>query len=105
MCDDSWDFDDANVVCRQLGYHGAENIYAEFSTVDFNVPILLDNTACRGYETTLLNCAGEWGHDMHNCDHLEDAGVQCNPNMGKFTNNIRPRKKKRYVSTSRAHSF
>ena len=37
-------------------------------------PILLDNVQCVNSEPTLLQCTHV---TQHNCDHSEDAGVQC----------------------------
>ena len=39
-------------------------------------PILLDNVACSGSETRLIDCSNQ-GIGVHNCDHSEDAGVRC----------------------------
>ena len=39
-------------------------------------PILLDNVACRGTETRLIDCPNN-GIGVHNCAHFEDAGVRC----------------------------
>lgn len=39
-------------------------------------PILLDDVNCRGTENSLLDCPHrEIG--LHNCNHREDAGVEC----------------------------
>ena len=38
------------------------------------LPILLDDMACNGSETSLTECAGV---RIHDCDHSEDAGVIC----------------------------
>lgn len=39
-------------------------------------PIWLDNVACTGTETRLIECrANDFG--VHNCGHVEDAGVSC----------------------------
>jgi len=39
-------------------------------------PIFLEYVNCTGNETNLANCSHS-GVGMHNCDHLEDAGVVC----------------------------
>ena len=38
--------------------------------------ILLDNVACTGTETRLIDCPNN-GIGIHNCVHSEDAGVTC----------------------------
>ena len=38
--------------------------------------ILLDNVACQGNESTLLECDTN-PVGQHDCDHSEDAGVRC----------------------------
>ena len=75
VCDDSWSSNDARVVCRQLGYtrgiaYGGA-IYGEVTG-----PKWLDDVACRGYESSILNC-GHQGIGRHNCGHGEDASVVC----------------------------
>ena len=77
VCDDLWDSDEAQVVCRQLGYSGGQALvdceYGEGSG-----DILLDDLECTGSEESLAECSSNgWG--SHNCGHFEDAGVACFP--------------------------
>ncbi|KAL8175809.1 UNVERIFIED_CONTAM: hypothetical protein K2H54_008740 [Gekko kuhli] len=43
-------------------------------------PIRLDEVECSGNELFLDQCKTNWGE--HNCDHVEDAGVACDPFAG-----------------------
>ncbi|CAB3997370.1 deleted in malignant brain tumors 1 -like, partial [Paramuricea clavata] len=76
ICDDSWDIKDANVVCRQLGYKNAANALQGGQVPSGTGQIWLDDVTCTGSEHSLTSCShGGWGN--HNCDHSEDAGVEC----------------------------
>uniref|UniRef100_UPI00358EFF64 deleted in malignant brain tumors 1 protein-like isoform X2 n=1 Tax=Myxine glutinosa TaxID=7769 RepID=UPI00358EFF64 len=76
VCDDFWDNNDAQVVCRQLDC-GSPMTAA--SPVDFGQgrgSIWMDNVFCNGSETHLSQCRHNgWG--THNCVHDEDATVLC----------------------------
>uniref|UniRef100_A0A673T7Q4 Macrophage receptor with collagenous structure n=1 Tax=Suricata suricatta TaxID=37032 RepID=A0A673T7Q4_SURSU len=73
ICDDDWDNSDATVFCRMLGFSTGR---ALVNVGPGTGEIWLDNVACRGTEGTLWSCSkNNWG--SHNCNHSEDAGVEC----------------------------
>ncbi|XP_028394864.1 antigen WC1.1-like [Dendronephthya gigantea] len=81
VCDDSWDMNDARVVCRQLGFQDAEAAYQGGNVRDGTGQIWLDQVNCRGSESSLFLCRHPgWG--IHDCSHSEDAGVRCKVNGG-----------------------
>ena len=76
VCDDGWDLNDAQVVCRQLGFGltiAARN-YAYYG--QGSGQIWIDQLNCTGTELTIENCSHNgWGY--HYCSHREDASVKC----------------------------
>ncbi|XP_031571603.1 deleted in malignant brain tumors 1 protein-like [Actinia tenebrosa] len=76
VCDDSWDLNDANVVCRSLGLPNAASSLCCAAFGKGSGPILLDNVHCQGHEESLFHCQHN-GWRSHNCGHGEDAGVVC----------------------------
>ena len=107
VCDDLWGTNDAKVACRQLGFSSYGKFLVSVVPIttfnELKLPplgataysrayfgrgtglILLDNVACTGGESRLLDCRST-GVGIHNCGHSEDAGVRCNGTY--FTNSI-----------------
>ncbi|XP_056280395.1 macrophage receptor MARCO [Pseudoliparis swirei] len=73
VCDDSFDTVDGKVICKMLGYQTAVSTYVA-SPGSGN--IWLDELGCLGTESDIFNCRHP-GVGIHNCNHNEDAGLQC----------------------------
>ena len=82
VCDDSFDINDAHVVCKNLGFPSAkvalasgtaDNVYGTAPSGNYFV---LDDLQCTGSETSIFDCQhnGEWNE---NCGASEIAGVEC----------------------------
>ncbi|XP_049325478.1 deleted in malignant brain tumors 1 protein-like [Astyanax mexicanus] len=80
VCDDSWDINDADVVCRQMGCGQAISAPISASFGLGSGTIYLDDVGCSGSETTLTSCSNR-GIGVHDCGPKEDAGVVCSENV------------------------
>ncbi|KAM3624673.1 uncharacterized protein V6R79_026428 [Siganus canaliculatus] len=76
VCDDSWDINDADVVCRQLDCGSALSAPMNAAFGSGSGPIWMDDVYCNGNEPSITNCRHP-GFGIHNCIHHEDASVIC----------------------------
>jgi hypothetical protein len=76
VCSNGWDLNDANVICRELGFPEAFAAYGRAYFGSGNGTIWLDNMRCTGSEAMLSACHHGGWESLH-CTHAEDAGVVC----------------------------
>ncbi len=77
ICDDHWGIEDADVVCRMVGYKSASRAPVRAFFGAGTGIVWMDDVYCLGNESSLLGCSYS-GLKQHNCQHSEDAGVTCN---------------------------
>ena len=77
VCDYNWDFAEATVVCRQLGYPGAIEAprYAAFGAG--SGPSWYYSLYCTGTERNLTECSNNNYNFGSACPHSRDAGAVC----------------------------
>ena len=79
ICRNEWNFKDAEVVCRQLGFSGA---LAEFIAADVNnsyIPFVMSDIACTGNEPELASCERTDGKLNVDCQDAKGAQALCEP--------------------------
>ena len=69
------DFDrqDADIVCRQLGYNGSAAVYTHG---EGSGPVWLSGVNCNRLETSLDQCRHN-GWECYDCSHHSDLGIIC----------------------------
>ena len=80
VCDDLFDINDAQVICRMLGFSGAVAAYSNARYGQGSGQIWLDDVQCNGNEANIWDCQHS-GIGSHNCRHSEDASVVCQAGM------------------------
>ena len=96
VCHNDWGMDDAQVLCRSMGYgdaqsatSGSSNSYGPGSG-----NIAFDYVRCSGSESSFFDCPNSRYLIHNNCDHTKDAGISCSGKMRsnysslKYTKNI-----------------
>uniref|UniRef100_A0A669CF09 Deleted in malignant brain tumors 1 protein-like n=1 Tax=Oreochromis niloticus TaxID=8128 RepID=A0A669CF09_ORENI len=76
VCDDGWDLNDAEVVCRQLNCGSALEVPQSAHFGAGTGQIWLDHVTCSGSESSLTECQHS-GFGLKSCGHGQDAAVIC----------------------------
>ncbi|XP_061095004.1 deleted in malignant brain tumors 1 protein-like [Conger conger] len=80
VCDNSWNMNNAEVVCRQAGCGRALDALSSAHFGQGSGPIWLGDVSCSGNESSLTQCQHP-GFGSYNCSHHEDVGVNCSGNL------------------------
>ncbi|CAM4472924.1 unnamed protein product [Lepidochelys kempii] len=76
VCDDNWDMEDAEVVCKQMGCGSAVSAHGRSYFGEGSGPTWLTVIDCDGEESALWDCRHSgWGKIT--CYHYYDTGVIC----------------------------
>ena len=82
VCDDGFGWQDANVICRMLGYSSSITSRNRAHFGQGIGKIWIDQLNCNGDEDSIFECdMNELG--KHDCKHKEDAGVECHREIPK----------------------
>ena len=75
ICDEGWDLNDANVLCKMLGFPGAldATVRSQYGQPYLN-DVIFSNVQCTGNEESIFDCPSD---PNPNCDRSRSAGVSC----------------------------
>ncbi|XP_070575768.1 SCO-spondin-like [Ptychodera flava] len=76
ICNDQWDINDASVVCKEMGFEGAESAEAVFERTN-SLPIVISKVGCNGNEQAISYCNYIDRVFAPDCTHDQDSGVTC----------------------------
>ncbi|XP_078141077.1 scavenger receptor cysteine-rich domain-containing protein DMBT1-like [Centroberyx gerrardi] len=76
VCDDDWDLEDAQVVCREMECGTAQSAKRRAYFGAGTGKIWMNKLKCSGTEGFLKECSHR-GFRRHDCGHHQDAGVIC----------------------------
>ncbi|RDD43408.1 Deleted in malignant brain tumors 1 protein [Trichoplax sp. H2] len=73
VCNHDFSLDNAQVICRQLGFTNVQEVYTSGGGTGY---IWLDRVNCNGDEFSIAACKHSgWGR--HDCNHTKDVGISC----------------------------
>ncbi|XP_052259365.1 sushi, von Willebrand factor type A, EGF and pentraxin domain-containing protein 1-like [Dreissena polymorpha] len=72
ICDDAFGMEDANVICKMIGFYPAKGFRT--SSIEGTGPVYVDDMACDANSSHINECRYVTYDD---CDHSEDVAVTC----------------------------
>ena len=83
VCDNGWDLNDAQVVCRELDFGPAIAARKQAYYGQGRGQWWIEDLNCTGTELTIMDCSHRW--IFEGCNHSQDAGVKCDVPNGNFS--------------------
>uniref|UniRef100_A0A4W6E315 Soluble scavenger receptor cysteine-rich domain-containing protein SSC5D n=1 Tax=Lates calcarifer TaxID=8187 RepID=A0A4W6E315_LATCA len=80
ICDDRWGIQEAAVACREMNCGNPLSVKYKAFYGRGQDQVWMDDVECTGHEKSLTDCPHR-GFGEHDCDHAEDAGVECIPTL------------------------
>ncbi|XP_078540704.1 scavenger receptor cysteine-rich type 1 protein M130-like [Lissotriton helveticus] len=104
VCDNDWDMQDAEVVCRQLNCGSASSAETRNDIFGNGVfPVWMSDVRCTGAEMSLFDCPrASWG--FNSCPSRWDGGVQCSDYLKKRKEE-KFNKDKRFYTLERTYPY
>ena len=100
ICDQQWNKQDADVVCRELGFRNAILIYS--SPANEGDTMWINNLQCSGDEMSLVLCVHD-GWKKQSCPSGRHAGVVCKVPEGRLV--TFPEQKRVFMRNRFVHSY
>lgn len=85
VCADHWDKQEADVVCRMMGFHGSLSVtWSGVGQGQRNDQIWMKSLQCTGNEDSLFSCFHD-GLNLDKCFKKRRVSVKCNDFKGKLS--------------------
>ncbi|XP_041483685.1 cell wall integrity and stress response component 3-like isoform X1 [Lytechinus variegatus] len=76
VCSTGWGVSETEIICRELGFPGANAfVFTNSPFGQSNLPILINNVDCYGNESSLNDCY--FDEILTRCTHQSDVGIIC----------------------------
>ena len=84
MCDNQWNKQDADVVCRELGYISSSTVKSIKASNQEHGIVWTNNIQCAGNEKSLSSCRHDGWELNGSCGNNQRAGLVCSGSDGEM---------------------